>query len=865
MTARGMILDTIRRYLSIFANDIKQNSYVNRLSDNISAEDIFAGLLNLIYGYNLKNANEICRNQKSVDLLDPEGATGIGVAVQITSSNTRQKVQKTMIGFESGENNLRLCDKYRKLIILVLTFEDKFQGWNRINRKEYDVSIMNLMDLSRDIEHLPGHKLRQIQHYLRDELGISDILRKIASERPTHLLPSVPPATLSFIPGSRDKEIELLAKQLQVVNAVFLWGVGGIGKTQVAIQLAKRLKPARGSYFLRYLIPADDSKDAMRHSILQMDIRHYRFEGQDNDQHDAEYAQRMEILEQEYAGALIIIDNFDRVGKSPSDMLREEACQRLMAMDLKLVFTTRNNFGKRGLEICPISETALVQLMRRTITDENVANEDLLDLIRAVHGHTLTVDLMAKTLEESWGGLTPAQLLQALSESELNREDFHKVVNDYNNEYTQEQIYIHLRRLFDLSGMDVQQTQVLTYATLLPEAGMDARFFELALEQPAQEALRTLVACGWLQRDSNNLLSIHPVLREVCFKELKPTDDNCESFLVSLWEIYAHHRTLCTSFLQFAECFSYAANHLEDKYGNWAFSAGELWWQNGCYQTALEYELLMIRRRKMAFLPGDPVFDVSYYNLSVTYRYLGNHDKALEYYLQSSLVRGKHSINKCPSSTNEFSRRYAGKKRKIGSVSTRFEEYARCNHPAKKQELLQDKKLLDSMLNDLEICEKVFPPQDPSLITSYSNISLAFEHMGNYEKALQYGLKAIHILESIQPLNQKDLGTMYNNLGNLYGYLSQPDQALSCLEKSHKLRISILPAKHPSVATSYNNLGYLYSENGNHRQALKYFEKALTIRQEVLPEGHEYILQTRRNIAYVKRMIQDEERLNALV
>ena len=81
MTTSGTLLDEIRRLLSTFAWDIKQKVQVNRTEDNISGENIGAGLLNLIYGYDLKNANAIHQNQKSIDLFDPEAHGGDGVAV----------------------------------------------------------------------------------------------------------------------------------------------------------------------------------------------------------------------------------------------------------------------------------------------------------------------------------------------------------------------------------------------------------------------------------------------------------------------------------------------------------------------------------------------------------------------------------------------------------------------------------------------------------------------------------------------------------------------------------------------------------------------------------------------------------------
>ena len=170
MTAKTEILDQIRRAFSIWSSDLKQSSKVNRLADNISSEDIAAGLLNLIYGYDLKNANEIHPNHKAVDLLDTDAEDGGGVAVQISTSNTRQKALKTMKGFCDGSSGDPLSDEYSKLIFLILTTDDKFSGWDGLGGEGYTLKILNLTDLSKEIEHLELSELEAILEHLNREL-----------------------------------------------------------------------------------------------------------------------------------------------------------------------------------------------------------------------------------------------------------------------------------------------------------------------------------------------------------------------------------------------------------------------------------------------------------------------------------------------------------------------------------------------------------------------------------------------------------------------------------------------------------------------------------------------------------------------
>ena len=117
MAKRDEYLSNIRRMLGGFLVEITLENGVNRQNQNISAEDIFGGLLNILYDYQLENANRGQQNQMGVDLIDVEN----GIAVQVTSTNTRQKVLHTLEKFHQGAEPERLCDRFGRLIVLILT------------------------------------------------------------------------------------------------------------------------------------------------------------------------------------------------------------------------------------------------------------------------------------------------------------------------------------------------------------------------------------------------------------------------------------------------------------------------------------------------------------------------------------------------------------------------------------------------------------------------------------------------------------------------------------------------------------------------------------------------------------------------
>ncbi|MFR7839157.1 MAG: SMEK domain-containing protein [Blautia massiliensis (ex Durand et al. 2017)] len=72
---------------------------VNLYDINIIAEDFFPGLLNLIYGYELKNANHLEKNAPAIDLIDRKNR----IAVQVTSDNSSTKIRHTIAEFNKNQ------------------------------------------------------------------------------------------------------------------------------------------------------------------------------------------------------------------------------------------------------------------------------------------------------------------------------------------------------------------------------------------------------------------------------------------------------------------------------------------------------------------------------------------------------------------------------------------------------------------------------------------------------------------------------------------------------------------------------------------------------------------------------------------
>lgn len=359
------------------------------------------------------------------------------------------------------------------------------------------------------------------KRYLSAEAMLEAIQElKRDTEPPKYLLPSNLSSPDYWVPHSRDRELAAITKSVNDGETVFLHGIGGIGKTECAIQLAKDLNPPRGAYLVHF-------HGSMKETILKMNFSGYKFEPKQKgmspeELEEAEYRDRLDILKEHYQETVLIIDNFDAPGKTLDDLRSEPAFNDFLGLKLKRILTTRYPVKREEWEIKRLSDSALLGIMRHYCTHaKKLSDNELIELIEAVDGHTLTLTLIAKTMEESWGRITPKRILRALKRCSLSKADFPEVSSDQNRSYQQKQIYSHLKALFNLSGMKATEETVLSAASLLPQSGMNALVFEKSLEKKKErKALHILVKRGWLTISEESKIQMHPIIRSVCKTEL---------------------------------------------------------------------------------------------------------------------------------------------------------------------------------------------------------------------------------------------------------------------------------------------------------------------------------------------------------
>lgn len=162
---KEVYLKNIAENLALLSREVSILNAVNLYDINIIAEDFFPGLLNLIYGYELQNANHLGKNAPAIDLIDRKNR----IAVQVTSDNSSTKIRHTIEEF----NKNQAYHLYDRLVVLILTQKKNYSSrFNTQGRFSFEKArdIWDVEKLIKDIRELETEQIRNISDYLSEEL-----------------------------------------------------------------------------------------------------------------------------------------------------------------------------------------------------------------------------------------------------------------------------------------------------------------------------------------------------------------------------------------------------------------------------------------------------------------------------------------------------------------------------------------------------------------------------------------------------------------------------------------------------------------------------------------------------------------------
>ncbi|GAB4212787.1 MAG: hypothetical protein OHK0022_49090 [Roseiflexaceae bacterium] len=160
----------------------------------------------------------------------------------------------------------------------------------------------------------------------------------------------------------------------------------------------------------------------------------------------------------------------------------------------------------------------------------------------------------------------------------------------------------------------------------------------------------------------------------------------------------------------------------------------------------------------------------------------------------------------------------------------------------------------------LVIRERVLGPDHPHTAMSLNNLAALYDTQGEYGRALPLYERALTITERVQGPDHPDTGRSLNNLAYLYHAQGEYEQALPLYERALAIWERVLGLDHSHTASSLNNLAELHRAKGEYEHALPLYERALAIWERVLGPDHPHTASSLNNLAELHRVKGEYER-----
>ncbi len=415
----------------------------------------------------------------------------------------------------------------------------------------------------------------------------------------------------------------------------------------------------------------------------------------------------------------------------------------------------------------------------------NVNEAGLVELLNFIGNHTLTIELLAKTLKKSITIKSVEELFDMLRKRQLYDDKLAKKISVHHANNNQITIYSHLLTTFSLADLKSLEVWMLKQISCLPPEPIKGNLIvellrsSLGDEEMLADALISLNEKGWLQATSERTFKMHRMVKEVIiYKEKVSVEDSIE---------------LIESILSFLD-YNQGKDDPVDKF-KW-LSYGE--------------ELIDLfgqsENNKIAILKN---------KLARMYNYTGSYNKAIKL-LNEALIIHEKNFGKESSEVAETLSDLGYFNREIGS----YEEACKQHEKA------------------LLIDEKNFPENHDVLAKRMNNFALSLSDVGSKEDAINLMKRALEVYKLNYGGNHPTVALAMTNLGHFYQDLEKNKLALELHKAALEIDIKRFSHKHYRVAQSKANLAGVYIDLNKNKEAVDLLTEAISSDEKSFGKDH---------------------------
>jgi tetratricopeptide (TPR) repeat protein len=678
----------------------------------------------------------------------------------------------------------------------------------------------------------------------------ADISVEIANSRDTPAVASfwnVPHRRNFYFTGREDILARLYTilrdhKAIALNQAQAISGLGGIGKTQIAIEYAYRY---RDHYQAVFWINAS-SRDAFSADFMALATLLGLPEQREQDQDIVVRAVKRWLSSGNRW--LLVLDNLDDLALIDEYLPPDAAGDVLITTRLQTLGTVAHSIEveKMGLDEGVAFLLRRAKLLASDLTPDQITQEQQAQatkIVSALDGLPLALDQAGAYIEETRCGLSHYLDLYDTHRKELLSRRGRPPVDHPEPVATtwflsfekieQESAAADLLRLLAFLSPEAIPEEIITAGVMLSDSSPDTTAVD---PLKVNEAIEVLLRYSLVWRNPEvNSLSVHRLVQAVLRDSM---DKNTQRFWAErairavnsvfpdvdlrTWERYRRyipHILVCAGYAEeytlafpgAARLFNAAAAYLLE-YAR--YDAARFLLQNA---LATHEKVSGAEHPDTARTLND---------LGVLYRYRGEYTKAEQCYTRALRIQkqalGPEHLDVAQILNN------------LGSLYRTQGAYAKSESAYREALRIREK--------SLEI--------DPLLIAqSYYNLANLYHAQGKYQQAETFDEQALHIQEQKLGESHPHIASTLSILAKIYKEEGKLAQAEETNLRALHIREKTSGPEHPHVATILNNLIEIFHAQGRMQEAEPLIKKALDVHEQALGRDHPYMVYSLANLA----------------
>ncbi|WP_271252761.1 FxSxx-COOH system tetratricopeptide repeat protein [Pseudanabaena sp. Chao 1811] len=640
--------------------------------------------------------------------------------------------------------------------------------------------------------------------------------------------------------GREDELAEIHAKlqEGQGVIVCAVEGMGGVGKTELALQYATRYQQ---EYVARYWLSLREM--GLAQAVVTMASPYLDLpEAMQSASLDEQAAWYWQNWLPESGKLLVILDDVPKAESIPD--LAMPIAPRVKVLVTTRERSLRSDFKQLLLKVLTQGKAITLFIKFVGLAKVKKENRVVAELCKKLGYLPLAIELMGEYLVKN-RHLTFAKLTERLNLADASLAKDRSAYKSYGYRGVEAAIQLSWD---DISAGSQRVAMLLGLFApveilweLVAEIGASAEITEAELNE-ARGQLDSLHLIQPVDEECN-FYKIHTLVREFFGAKLLKAEENHQfrqAFINSLLAIakqipQSPTRDLIAEVapaiphldMLSREMLGDILNPEEDNNLYWAFGGvGRFYYGQGIYTLAEDSHLRCLKATQELLGDRHPDVASSLNNLAALYESQGRYEEAEPLYQEAmqlwrELLGDRHPY--VASSLNNLAALYKSQ--------GRYEEAEPLY-----QEAMQ---LMRELLGD----------RHPYVASSLNNLAALYKSQGRYEEAEPLYQEAMQLMRELLGDRHPYVASSLNNLAALYKSQGRYEEAEPLYQEAMQLMRELLGDRHPYVASSLNNLAALYQSQGRYEEAEPLYQEAMQLMRELLGDRHPDVASSLNNLA----------------